>query len=57
MARRRHKRRSRRGISVAHPAGVRGTGLRGDARLTAAAMTRISPTPQGPEPGHGGRMY
>lgn len=29
--------------------GIRATGIRGDARETAAAMTRISPTPQGPE--------
>lgn len=30
--------------------GIRATGLRGDPRETAAAMTRISPTPHGPEP-------
>jgi hypothetical protein len=35
---------------IAMAAGVRGTQIRGaDPRLTAAALTRISPTPKGPE--------
>lgn len=37
--------------------GLRATGLKADPRLTAAAMTRITPTPSGPEPGHGGTTY
>lgn len=37
--------------------GVSYTGLKADPRLTAAAMTRITPTPSGPEPGHGGTTY
>lgn len=37
--------------------GIRATGLRGDPRLVATAMTRISSTPSGPEPGHGGTMF
>lgn len=37
--------------------GVSLVNLRADPRLTAAAMTRIPPTPSGPEPGHGGRAY
>jgi hypothetical protein len=30
--------------------GIRLTGFRGDSRETASAMTRMSPTPHGPEP-------
>lgn len=40
--------------------GLRGTGLniKGTARLTSSLLTGgLSPTPKGPEPGHGGRMY
>lgn len=37
--------------------GLRATGLKADPRITAAAMTRITPTPSGPEPGHGGTTY
>jgi hypothetical protein len=57
MARRKSAKRGRgkrrgqgKGVVVNHPGGIRCTGIRGDARLTAAALSSISPTPHGPEP-------
>jgi hypothetical protein len=38
------------GVEAQGGRGVRMTGFRGDPREAAAAMTRISPTPHGPEP-------
>jgi hypothetical protein len=38
------------GVEAQGGRGVRMTGFRGDPREAAQAMTRISPTPHGPEP-------
>lgn len=37
--------------------GVRATNLRANPREISAVMTRITPTPSGPEPGHGGTTF
>lgn len=56
-----HKGRRVKGLgSVHNPAaakGIRASGLRADPRLVAQALGKVSSTPSGPEPGHGGTVY
>jgi hypothetical protein len=42
---------------VNHPKGISLTNMKADPRESAQVMTRQSPTPNGPEPGHGGLVY
>jgi len=37
--------------------GLRATNIRANPREVSQVMTRITPTPSGPEPGHGGTTY
>jgi hypothetical protein len=56
-----HKGRKVKGLgSVHNPAaarGMRASGIKADPRLVAASLGRVSSTPRGPEPGHGGTTY